>query len=185
MSEYVEMIFVVDLVVLFVMITGALWSVAIPGKRTWPPPSKGTWQYYLAWGSFCLVIGLNLLLLVLDWNTWVMDTPLRFIVGVPLVMIGSLLVTWGIRTLGVSGTSGLVDTFVKDGPYRFTRHPQYLGDIVLYIGLSIVANSLYLWITHILLIINFIITPISEEDWLLEEYGDSYRDYLEGTSRFL
>jgi protein-S-isoprenylcysteine O-methyltransferase Ste14 len=184
-NEYVEMIFVADLVVLFVMLTGSLWSVAVPSKRTWPPPSKGTWQYYLAWSSFCLVIGLNILLLIFDWNTWVMDTPLRFIVGVPLVVIGSLLVMWGVRTLGVRSTSGLVDMFVKEGPYRFTRHPQYLGDIVLYVGLSIVANSLYLWITHILLIINFIIIPISEEDWLLEQYGDSYRDYLDGTSRFL
>lgn len=185
MIEFVEVIFAVDLIVLFVMLTGALWSVAVPHKRIWPPPSKGTWQYYLSWSSFYLVFGLNTLLIVFDWNTWVMDSPLRFILGVPLILIGSLLVIWGIRTLGARATSGLVEKFVKDGPYRFTRNPQYLGDIVFYIGLSIVTNSLYLWITHILLIINFLITPISEEDWLLDQYGDPYREYLEGTSRFL
>jgi protein-S-isoprenylcysteine O-methyltransferase Ste14 len=183
--KFIEVIFVIDLVVLFVMLIGNLWSVAIPNKRIWPPPSRGTWQFYFAWSSFYLVIGLNLILIVFDWNTWVMDNPLRFILGVPLILIGALLVIWGVCTLGARATSGLVDKFVKDGPYRFTRHPQYLGDYIFYIGLSIVTNSLYLWITHILLIINFIITPITEEDWLLEQYGDSYRDYLEGTSRFL
>lgn len=185
MIKFVEVVFVVDLIVLFVMLIGTLWSVAIPHKRIWPPPSKRAWQYYFSWGFFYLVFGLNTLLIVFDWNTWVMDNPLRFIVGVPLILIGSLLVVWGIRTLGVKNTSGLVEEFVKDGPYRFTRNPQYLGDMVFYIGLSIVTNSLYLWITHILLIINFIITPISEEDWLLDQYGDTYRDYMEGTSRFL
>jgi protein-S-isoprenylcysteine O-methyltransferase Ste14 len=92
---------------------------------------------------------------------------------------------WGIRTLGTRNTSGLADNFVKDGPYRFTRNPQYLGDFVFYIGLCLLTNSLYLWITCILLILNFVITTISEEDWLLEKFGDPYREYMEGTSRFL
>jgi protein-S-isoprenylcysteine O-methyltransferase Ste14 len=185
MSKYVEVIFTVDLIVLIMLLIGALWSVAVPNKRTWPPPSNKAWQYYLAWILFCLVSGLNTLLIVFDWNTWVFDNPLRFFLGVPLILIGSLLVMWGIRTLGTRNTSGLADKFVKDGPYRFTRNPQYLGDIVLYVGLCLVTNSLYLWITHILLILNFVITTISEEDWLLDQYGDPYREYLEGTSRFL
>jgi protein-S-isoprenylcysteine O-methyltransferase Ste14 len=185
MIEFVEVIFVLDLIVLFIILSGTLWSVAVPHKRIWPPPSNRTWQYYFAWSSFFLVSGLNALLIVFDWNTWIRDNPLRFVVGVPLILIGSLLVFWGIRTLGVRSTSGIGEKFVQDGPYRFTRNPQYLGDIVLYIGLSIVTNSLYLWITHILLIINFLIVPISEEDWLLDQYGDPYREYLEGTSRFL
>ncbi|MGB2964037.1 MAG: PEMT/PEM2 methyltransferase family protein [Anaerolineales bacterium] len=114
-----------------------------------------------------------------------MDSPLRFILGIPLILIGSMLLLWGIRTLGTINTSGVGDGFIQDGPYRFTRNPQYLGDMMLFIGLSIMANSGYLWVTHILLILIFLITTLAEECWLVEQYGETYLEYLGKTSRFL
>lgn len=111
--------------------------------------------------------------------------PLRFILGIPLSIIGVSLLIWGIRTLGLINTSGISDGFIKKGPYRFTRNPQYLGDMLLFLGLSIMANSLFLWITHILLILVFTITPLAEEDWLRKQYGDAYQSYLKDIARFL
>ena len=35
-------IFAADVAILFVMLGGAVWSVAIPGKRIWPPPGRGS-----------------------------------------------------------------------------------------------------------------------------------------------
>jgi len=185
MIEVVDLIFIIDVIALFVLLVGVLWSVAVPEKSIWPPPSKRSWQHTSTWILFYLVFGLNSLLIVFDWNTWMFDDPLRFIVGAPFIIIGSLLLIWGIHTLGVKNTSGLSDGFVYDGPYRFTRNPQYLGDMMLFVGLSIVSNSFMLWITHVLLIIIFTITPLAEEDWLKDQYGDTYRSYFEGTSRFL
>lgn len=185
MNNIVVFLFSLDIVVLMVLLAGILWSVAYPAKRIWPPPGKSSWQYRLAWTLFYLVFGLNGLLLVLDWNNWIFSSWLRFIAGIPLGLIGGSLLIWGIRTLGVINTSGVSDGFIKDGPYRFTRNPQYLGDMLLFLGLSILANSLYLWIAHFLLILIFVITPLSEEDWLRVQYGDSYQSYLEGTSRFI
>jgi len=123
--------------------------------------------------------------MVLDWNSWLFDDPLRLIIGIPLALIGTFLLIWGVRTLGARNTSGLSDGFIREGPYRFTRNPQYLGDMMLFVGLSILANSLVLWVAHILLILVFAITPLAEEDWLKDQYGDVYRSYFEGTSRFL
>ena len=71
------------------------------------------------------------------------------------------------------------------GPYRFTRNPQYLGNNVLFLGLSIIANSELLWVTHALLALVFIITPLSEEVWLKEQYGEEYERYRRDTPRFL
>jgi len=88
-------------------------------------------------------------------------------------------------TLGRANTSGLSEGFVRSGPYRFTRNPQYLGDIALFIGLSLIANSLYLWVTHGLLILVFILTPLAEESWLEEQYGQPYRDYRRDTPSWL
>ena len=66
---------------------------------------------------------------------------------------------------------------VSAGPCRFTRNPQYLGDIILFVGLSVVANSMLLWIAHALLILVFVIAPMAEEPWLEEQYGEAYREY--------
>ena len=185
MSLIVELIFIVDAFALFVLLIGVIWSVVVPNKRIWPPPSKRTWQHLLTWFLFYLVFSLNTLLIVLDWNSWLFDDPLRFIIGLPLALIGTFLLIWGVRTLGARNTSGLSDGFIRQGPYRFTRNPQYLGDMMLFVGLSILANSLVLWVAHILLILVFAITPLAEEDWLEDQYGDAYRSYFEGTSRFL
>jgi len=128
---------------------------------------------------------LNAVLLVLDWNSWLFDYDLRLVIGIPFALIGTLLVSWGVTSLGAGNTSGLKDGLVSSGPYRFTRNPQYLGDMILFVGLSVIANSLYLWITHLLITIIFAVAPLAEEIWLEDQYGETYVQYKRGTSRFL
>lgn len=161
-----DLIFVVDIVFLFILLIGICWSVGFLGNRIWPPPSNHSWQYYLSWILFYLVFVLNTLLIFTAWNSWYFEELKRFI-------------------LGTKNTSGSASRFINTGPCRYTRNPQYLGDIILFIRISILANSLYLWITHFLLILVFLITPLTEEDWLNEQYGELYQDYLIKTSRFL
>ena len=71
------------------------------------------------------------------------------------------------------------------GPYRFILNPQYLGDKFLCLGLSIIASSQLLWIVRALLALVLIITPLSEEVWLKEQYGEEYEGHRRGTPRFL
>jgi protein-S-isoprenylcysteine O-methyltransferase Ste14 len=178
-------VFVLDSAILYLLIFGAIFSVAYPNRRVWPPPKKLSWQYKLTWVCFYLVFLLNALLIIFDWNSGFMVDISRLVIGIPVTLVGALLVTWGFSTLGSRNTSGLQDKFVNTGPYRFTRNPQYLGDIIMFVGLSIVANSSYLWITHGLLILVFLITPFTEEVWLEDQYGDEYQNYKNNTSRFL
>ncbi len=177
-------LFSIDAAALLILLSGIIWSVARPEQRIWPPPGKSSWQYKLTWSLFYLVFGLNSLLLILDWNNWILSGTVRYVLGIPLGLVGSALLIWGIRHLGKINTSGIPDGFVISGPYRFTRNPQYLGDILLFLGLSVAANSQYLWITHLLLILVLMITPLAEEDWLRNLYGEDYQNYLEKTSRF-
>ena len=128
---------------------------------------------------------LNALLVLLDWNTWLFSDLSRLVLGIPVAVTGALLVGWGALTLGLRNTAGLPDVFVQSGPYRFTRNPQYLGDIVLFLGLSLAANSWMVWIVHGLLSLVFVIAPLAEETWLEEQYGDSYQYYKRRVSRFL
>lgn len=185
MRHMAATVFAADSVLLLFMLGGAVWSVAFPAKRIWPPPGRGSWQWLLTWACFYAAIALSAALIYLDWNSWLFQSPLRFIVGVPLALLGGLLALWGIVTVGWRNTSGVKDGFVSSGPYRFTRNPQYVGDIVFFIGVGVIANSVYLWIAHLLLALWFAIAPLTEEPWLEEQYGDAYREYRGRVPRFL
>ncbi len=185
MSNLLDLLFAVDVLTLLFLLLGGVWSLAYPSKRIWPPPGEGSWQHRLTWVCFCAVFLLNAAILVLDWNSWLMTSNVRFLLGAPIAAMGAFLVAWAIATLGTGNTSGLPQGLISAGPYRFTRNPQYLGDMILFVGLSLIANSTYLWIAHALLILVFIIAPLAEEPWLEEQYGQAYVDYKRRTRRFL
>ena len=175
----------VAVAILIASLAGAVWSAAVPERRIWPPPGRRSWQYFLTWAGFYAVCGINLLLLLMHWNSWVFQSPLRFVVGIPLALLGGMLAAWGMVTVGWKNTSGLKGGFVSDGPYRFTRNPQYVGDIVFFIGVGVIANSVFLWIAHLLLALVFVVAPLTEEPWLEGQYGDAYREYRRRVPRFL
>ncbi len=178
-------LFTVDIGFLFILLAGTVWSVAFPARRAWPPPQRRSWQYVLTWASFDAACGLSTALLFLDWNSWAFASPLRFIVGLPLALLGGMLAGWGIVTAGWKNTSGQRGGFVASGPYRFTRNPQYVGDIVFFVGVGVMANSVFLWIANVLLSLCFVVAPLTEEPWLEEQYGDAYREYRTRVPRFL
>ncbi len=185
MQDLVEVVFTVDVVVCLLLVAGALWSIGAPQWRIWPPPGRRSWQYYLTWVGLYVAFAGAAWLLFLDWDSGTMHDPRRLLLGVPLVLAGGLLSAWGVLTLGLRNTSGVRDGFVRRGPYRFTRNPQYLGTVVLLFGLGLVANSFGLWISHGLLILVFLMTPWCEEPWLQEQYGEVYEEYRRQTPRFL
>ena len=155
-----------------------------PQTRIWPPPKKDSWQYIITWISFSIAFALNGLFIFLDWNSWILQDDARLLIGIPVTLTGFLLFLWGITTLGTKNTSGLKNGFIRRGPYRYTRNPQYLGDIFLFVGIILISNSIYLAITNSLLILVFLITPYPEEIWLEEQYGEEYIAYKQATSRF-
>lgn len=128
---------------------------------------------------------LTTVLALFTWNTWIVSSEIRFLIGVPLALLGGAFVSWGIVSLGIKNTHGTANGLVEHRAYQFTRNPQYVGDIVLFIGLSIVVNSLHVTIPLLLQAIIFVITPFSEELWLKEQYGNKYTEYKNRTSRFL
>jgi len=180
-----ESLFVISLAIHYAYLVGIGWSIVFPRKRIWPPPRKWSWQYMVSWGLFGLAILTSIALIVLDWNSWLEVGDKRFFLGIPIAVIGALLVSWGIWTLGVKNTSGLQGGFVVSGPYRFTRNPQYVGDILLFIGIILIANSFYVLTTYALLILAFVMMPMAEEIWLEEVYGEEYKEYKKLTPRFL
>ena len=45
-------LFGVAVIIGIVVLAGAVWSVVVPGRRLWPPPGRGSWQYLLTFGGW-------------------------------------------------------------------------------------------------------------------------------------
>jgi len=60
-------------------------------------------------------------------------------VGVPLVVLGLALAVWAARTLGPAFTPFPEPRGprISRGPYRFLRHPTYVGATVAFVGVSL------------------------------------------------
>jgi protein-S-isoprenylcysteine O-methyltransferase Ste14 len=66
------------------------------------------------------------------------------------------------------------------GPYRYTRHPLYLGSSLIGIGMAIVANNLVVAaIVIAYLVLTLTAAMRSEEAHLREKFGDAYDAYAE------
>lgn len=79
-----------------------------------------------------------------------------------------------------------VGKIVTTGPFAYVRHPFYLSYILVWLGSSILFNSIFLWITLIYLTtLYFTSAKIEEEVYLKSEYSREYRDYSHKVRMFL
>ena len=72
---------------------------------------------------------------------------------------------------------------VKDGLYRYVRHPIYLGALMGAIAIPIYATSFLGFLFFLTVIPLFIYRMGVEEKMLIEEYGDEYLEYMKATSK--
>ncbi len=77
-------------------------------------------------------------------------------------------------------------TVVRDGPFRYTRNPMYLGMIGFVLGIGLLASNL--WGAVLALLLWFALdrgVVRREEAYLAAKFGDSYRALLAATRRWL
>ena len=104
-----------------------------------------------------------------------------FYIGVVIFIIS--LVMSLMATLSFAATH--VDKPVTRGIYRISRHPIYFSGFLLYIGMGIATASWIILLCALLWLVLFHMVLPSEERFLLEKYGDSYRDYMNKTPRWI
>ncbi|MFQ5712051.1 MAG: methyltransferase [Candidatus Geothermarchaeales archaeon] len=106
--------------------------------------------------------------------------------GIILEIIGIAIAGWGMLELSFPTTSALKqDRLVKTGPYKYCRNPQHLGIFILFLGLSLMYNSLFILILSITLIAWSYFQIRAEETWLLRLFGEEFEEYMESVPRYL
>jgi protein-S-isoprenylcysteine O-methyltransferase Ste14 len=103
-----------------------------------------------------------------------------------LVALGALIRTWGaayLRSDVVHDSQLHSGMLVADGPYRYVRHPLYLGGILSTIGVGFMASRLGFVIIVTTLTVLFIRLAGREEAELEKQQGESYREYCRRVPR--
>lgn len=178
-------IFIITLIAEFFLSVGLIISVIYPNKRLWPPPKKNSWQYWYIWTLFITSTLGVIILGAIDYNSLFLSHWSFTVLGFILISIGSIIELWGMKTLSFHTSLGLKGEFVTTGPYKYSRNPQYIGFIIAILGIIMVSNSILAFITALLEIILFAITPFAEEPWLRKRFKKKYEDYYKKVPRFI
>jgi protein-S-isoprenylcysteine O-methyltransferase Ste14 len=122
---------------------------------------------------------------------WAHPTLPGFLGGFILALCGEALRFWGVsiagsetRTTGTVGGSRLIVT----GPFAYVRNPLYLGNIILYCGIGVMANALMPWlliIAGLYFLFQYRMIVSREEEYLARTFGEEFVEYTQNVPRFV
>ncbi len=132
--------------------------------------------------------------LALSTHAVIMPLTLIYSIFLPL-KLGTIWLYAGLLIFILALVMTLMTTFnyaatplgepVTRGIYRISRHPIYLSGFVLYAGIGIACASWFLLLCAVLWIAFWQVVVPAEERFLLEKYGNTYREYMDRTPRWL
>jgi protein-S-isoprenylcysteine O-methyltransferase Ste14 len=133
--------------------------------------------FIIAW--LPVILDFGRLLVLGDWLTWI---------GVAIMISGIVFRQYAISILGKFFTATVQiqkdHELIKAGPYRYIRHPSYLGILIISLGLGIaLANWISLLLCIVLPVIGVIQRIKVEEKELERHFGKQYQDYRKSTWR--
>jgi len=179
------LIFVVTIVAEILLGAGLLVSLFTPEYRIYPPPGKKSWQFVYIWSLVTLTVLGVILLTVFDWDSFLLMHWIRYPIGLFFIASTFLLWLWSSKALTLRTSFGLGGKMATHGPYKYTRNPAYLADMLGLIGIAILSNSFLVLILGLVAILLLILTPFIEEPWLREKYGEEYDSYHKKVFRFI
>lgn len=106
----------------------------------------------------------------------------------PIHIISDLLIFGGLLLLaaawGVLLTAQRTKKLATRGPYRYVRHPQYAGFIVIMIGFLVQWPTIITALMFPVLVVMYVRLAHREEREVEKELGETWRAYAEQTPRW-
>jgi protein-S-isoprenylcysteine O-methyltransferase Ste14 len=110
-------------------------------------------------------------------------------VGLAMVILGVIIRIVAIATLkrDFSGRLRIRDdhTLVRNGIYKWVRHPAYLGAIILFLGIPVMFSSVLGFLVMFLLVPYLLHRIKLEERMLIGHFGAEYEEYIEQSKRLI
>lgn len=110
------------------------------------------------------------------WLAW--PTPRSLALGGTVAAAGELLRIWAAGHLEKSRE------VTRSGPYRFVRHPLYLGSAIIGVGAAIAAGRLSVATLIAMYLASTLLSAMrAEEAGMRASFGDQYDAYLESRAK--
>lgn len=137
----------------------------------------------------CLIVG-GLLEFLAPRDVALIPTPVGLILGLGLGGAGFAFMMAAhqrFESIGTNVPTNLpATTFVVHGAYRFSRNPMYVGGVAFFLGIGLMADSLWMMAACIplgLYLARYVVPR--EEAYLERAFGDRYRAYCLSVRRWL
>jgi protein-S-isoprenylcysteine O-methyltransferase Ste14 len=120
---------------------------------------------------------------IYQWNTF-------FVIGSVLALIGLIIRVSSILQLKQQFTYTVTKIegheLIETGLYKIIRHPGYLGQLIIFLGISTCLSN---WLSILLMIIPVFLGYLNrinvEEKFMVEHMGQKYLDYQKRTKRLI
>jgi protein-S-isoprenylcysteine O-methyltransferase Ste14 len=120
---------------------------------------------------------------IYHWNTF-------FVIGSVLALTGLIIRVTSILKLKQQFTYTVTKIenheLIESGLYKIIRHPGYLGQLIIFLGISTCLSN---WISILLMIIPVLLGYLNrinvEEKFMAEQLGQKFLDYQKRTKRLI
>ena len=120
---------------------------------------------------------------IYHWNTF-------FVIGSLLALAGLIIRVTSIMKLKQQFTYTVTKIenheLIETGLYKIIRHPGYLGQIIIFLGISVCLSN---WLSILLMVIPVLSGYLNrinvEERFMVEQMGQKYLDYQKRTKRLI
>jgi len=174
----------IGLSILVIVINASIFSPELVAERGRKKENVEKWDRIISgllifpWLGIYLVSGLDIRF------KWTFELPIWIhILGIFTFVLGNVLVSWSMISNKFFSTAVRIQyerghIVANTGPYRFIRHPGYLGMIIYHLGTPFILGSLWALIMAGLVVTLFIIRTIFEDNTLKNKLED-YKEYTE------
>ena len=114
--------------------------------------------------------------------------PGQRLAGAIVIESGAVLAAWAVATFRSWRVRAKLERsheLMTSGPFRFLRHPIYMGLNMLALGTAIWVPAPVVWAAVVLMAIGSDLRARAEERLLDQAFGLSYREYIKRTRRFI
>lgn len=110
------------------------------------------------------------------------------IVGTAIIALGAFFMSWSLAYFQSWRFRAQLDAghqLATGGPFRWVRHPIYLGLTLLALGSAVWVPTAFTWVGFVLMFIGSDLRGRAEEKLLEARFGEAYRAYTAKTKRFV
>ena len=155
--------------------------------------SKEKFSYKEIYSGLLIIVGIFMFLFSIFWETVLnhskftetISLSYTFIIGTGMVWTGICIRFLAIKKLGKLFTTDVTihnnHRLIKDGIYKYFRHPSYLGLLLSCFGLVIMILRIFPLLVFLFLMVIYAYRAKVEEKVLVKTFGSEYIDYKRKT----